>query len=313
MLDGFTLNPGDLDWAPLRALGKCEVFDRTPPDAVLERARGAAVVLTNKTPLPRAVIDSLPDLRYIGVLATGCNVVDLSAANARGIPVTNAPGYGTPSVAQHVFALLLELTQHTGHHARTVRDGRWSASPDFCYWDKPLVELADRTLGVVGYGSIGSEVGRIALAFGMNVLAATRRMRPDAGMIEFTSIDDLFRCADVVTLHCPLTAETQGLVNAQRLALMKPDSYLINTGRGPLIVEPDLADALNAGRIAGAGLDVLSAEPPATDNPLLTAKNCLITPHIAWASRAARERLLAIVVENLRAFLAGEPENVVNR
>ena len=313
MLDGFTLNPGDLDWAPLRALGKCEVFDRTPPDAVLERARGAAVVLTNKTPLPRAVIDSLPDLRYIGVLATGCNVVDLSAANARGIPVTNAPGYGTPSVAQHVFALLLELTQHTGHHARTVRDGRWSASPDFCYWDKPLVELADRTLGVVGYGSIGSDVGRIALAFGMNVLAATRRMRPDAGMIEFTSIDDLFRCADVVTLHCPLTAETQGLVNAQRLALMKPDSYLINTGRGPLIVEPDLADALNAGRIAGAGLDVLSAEPPATDNPLLTAKNCLITPHIAWASRAARERLLAIVVENLRAFLAGEPENVVNR
>ena len=312
VLDGFTLNPGDLDWAPLRALGECEVFDRTPPDGVLERARGAAVVLTNKTPLPREVIEALPDLRYIGVLATGCNVVDVSAAKAHGIPVTNAPGYGTPSVAQHVFALLLELTQHTGHHARTVRDGRWSASLDFCYWDTPVVELAERTLGIVGYGSIGAAVGRIALAFGMNVLAATRRTRPNIGMIEFTSTDDLFRRADVVTLHCPLTAETQGLVNAQRLALMKPDSYLLNTGRGPLIVEQDLAHALNAGQIAGAGLDVLSAEPPSPDNPLLTAKNCLITPHIAWASRAARARLLAIVVENLRAFLAGEPTNVVN-
>ena len=313
MLDGFTLNPGDLDWAPLCALGECEVFDRTLADSVLERARGAAVLLTNKTPLPREVIEALPDLRYIGVLATGCNVVDLSAAKARGIPVTNAPGYGTPSVAQHVFALLLELTQHTGHHARTVRDGRWSASPDFCYWDTPLVELAGRTLGIGGCGSIGSEVARIAQAFGMNVLAATRRARPATDAIEFTSIDDVFRRADVVTLHCPLTADTQGLVNAQRLALMKPDSYLINTGRGPLVVEQDLADALNAGQIAGAGLDVLSAEPPSPDNPLLTAKNCLITPHIAWASRAARGRLLAIVVENLRAFLEGEPTNVVNR
>ena len=313
VLDGFTLNPGDLDWAPLRALGECEIFDRTPADAVLERARGASVVLTNKTPLPHDVIEALPELRYIGVLATGCNVVDLAAATARGIPVTNAPGYGTPSVAQHVFALLLELTQHTGHHARTVRQGRWSASPDFCYWDKPLVELAGRTLGIVGCGSIGSAVARIALAFGMNVLAATRRARPDADGIEFTGIDDLFRRADVVTLHCPLTSETQGLVNAQRLAEMKPDSFLINTGRGPLVVEQDLADALNGGRIAGAGLDVLSTEPPPSGNPLLTAKNCLITPHIAWASRAARERLLGIVAENLRAFLAGEPANVVNR
>ena len=313
MLDGFTLNPGDLDWAPLRTLGGCEIFDRTPANAVPERARGAAVVLTNKTPLPRAVIGALPDLRYIGVLATGCNVVDLAAASERGIPVTNAPGYGTPSVAQHVFALLLELTQRTGHHARTVREGRWSASPDFCYWDMPLVELAGRTLGIVGYGSIGIEVARIALAFGMKVLAATRRARPDADGIEFTGLDDLFHRADVVTLHCPLTPETQGLVNAQRLARMKPDAYLINTGRGPLIVEQDLADALNAGRIAGAGLDVLSIEPPPAGNPLLSAKNCLITPHITWASRAARERLLAIVVENLRAFLAGEPRNVVNR
>ncbi len=313
MLDGFTLNPGDLDWAPLRALGECEIFDRTPADAVLERARGASVLLTNKTPLPRAVIESLPDLRYIGVLATGCNIVDLVAAKALGIPVTNAPGYGTPSVAQHVFALLLELMQHTGHHARSVRDGRWSASLDFCFWETPLVELAGRTLGIIGYGSIGSAVARIAQAFGMNVLAATRRARPATDAIEFTSIDDIFRRADVVTLHCPLTPETQGLVNAERLAWMKREAFLINTGRGPLIVEQNLADALNAGRIAGAGLDVLSKEPPPPDNPLLTAKNCIITPHIARASRASRERLLAIVVENLRAFLAGEAGNVVNR
>ena len=313
MLDGFTLNPGDLDWAPLHALGECRIFDRTPAEAVLERARGAAIVLTNKTPLPQSIIDALPDLRCIGVLATGCTVVDLADASARGIPVTNAPGYSAPSVAQHVFALLLELTQHTGHHTQTVRDGRWSASPDFCYWDKPLIELADRTLGVIGYGSIGIAVARIALAFGMNVLATTRRTRPNVGSIEFTGTDDLFRRSDVVTLHCPLTSETQGLVNAQRLGLMKPNAFLINTSRGPLIVEQDLADALNADRIAGAGLDVLSVEPPPPDNPLLTAKNCLITPHIAWASRAARERLLAIVVENIRAFLAGEAKNVVNR
>ena len=312
VLDGFTLNPGDIDWAPLRALGECEIFDRTPEDAVLERARGAAILLTNKTPVPKSLIDALPELRCIGVLATGFNVVDFAAAAARGIPVTNAPGYGTPSVAQHVFALLLELTQHTGRHAELVRAERWSASPDFCFWETPLVELAGRTIGIVGYGSIGSAVARIALAFGMKVLAASRRARTDVLDVEFTGIDEIFRRADVVTLHCPLTEETQGLVNSQRIGLMKRDAFLINTGRGPLVVEQDLADALNAGRIAGAGLDVLSAEPPAPGNPLFTAKNCLITPHIAWASKAARVRLLGIVVENVRAFLAGTPMNVVN-
>ena len=313
VLDGFTLNPGDLDWAPLRAIGECQIFARTPAESVLERARDASMVLTNKTPLPREVIAALPELRYIGVLATGCNIVDLTTAMARGIPVTNAPGYGTPSVAQHVFALILELTQHTGQHADAVRAGRWSASPDFCFWETPLVELAGRTLGIVGFGSIGAAVARIALAFGMNVLAASRRTPPDEDGIEFTGIDEIFRRADIVSLHCPLTPNTEGLVNAQRLASMKPGAFLINTGRGPLVVEQDLADALNAGRIAGAGVDVLSAEPPTAANPLLTAKNCIVTPHIAWASRAARERLLAIVVENLRAFLAGEPRNVVNR
>jgi glycerate dehydrogenase len=312
VLDGYTLNPGDLDWEPLRALGECAIFDRTPAEAVLERAAGASAVLTNKTPLPRTMIESLPELRYIGVLATGYNIVDTAAASAHDVAVTNVPGYGTASVAQHVFALLLELTQHAGHHAQTVREGRWCASPDFCYWDTPLVELAGRTLGVIGYGSIGEAVARIARAFEMKVIAATRRPRTDVPGVEFLAINDVFCRADVVTLHCPLMPETQGLVNAARLALMKPDAFLINTGRGSLVVEQDLADALNASRLAGAGLDVLSAEPPTSKNPLLSAKNCLITPHIAWATHAARERLLGVVVENLSAFFAGTPQNVVN-
>jgi glycerate dehydrogenase len=228
-------------------------------------------------------------------MATGYNVVDLAAARQRGIIVTNVPGYATPSVAQHTFALLLELCHHVGHHAATIQ--KWPAAKDYCYWDFPQIELAGLTMGIVGYGNIGREVGKIARAFGMNVL--TQRD------------DSLFRQADVVTLHCPLTPATQGLINARRLALMKPTAFLINTGRGGLVVEQDLADALNTGRIAGAGLDVLSTEPPRPDNPLLAAKNCILTPHIAWATRAARERLLRTVVENLRAFLAGQPKNVV--
>lgn len=311
VLDGFTLNPGDLDWAPLRALGECAIHDRIPAAQVAERAADAEVVLTNKTPVSADAIARLPRLRYVGVLATGYNVVDVAAAKARGIPVTNVPGYGTPAVAQHVFALILELASRTGHHAQAVRDGRWSACPDFCFWDFPLVELTGRTLGIVGYGSIGEAVARIGRAFGMNILASARRPRADAG-VEFVSTDEIFRRADIVTLHCPLTDETRGLVNAARLATMKPGAFLINTGRGPLVVEQDLADALNAGRIAGAGLDVLSVEPPPPGNPLFTAKNCLITPHIAWATRAARARLLDEVVGNLRAFLGGTPRNVVN-
>ncbi len=229
---------------------------------------------------------------------------------ARGIPVCNVPGYGTASVAQHVFALLLELTQHAGHHAQTVREGRWSACPDFCYWDFPLVELAGRTLGIVGYGSIGAAVARIGAAVGMKIIASARRPRREDG-VEFVPTDEIFRRADVVTLHCPLTDDTRGLVNAARLATMKPGAFLINTGRGPLVIEEDLADALNAGRIAGAALDVLSAEPPPPGHPLFSAKNCLITPHIAWATRSARARLMDVVAENVRAFLAGHPQNVV--
>lgn len=311
VLDGYTLNPGDLDWRGLEALGDVTLHDRTPLAATVERAAGAPILLTNKAPVNAEAIAALPDLRYIGVLATGYNSVDVATAKARGIIVANVPGYGTQAVAQHVFALILELAQHAGHHAHTVRGGRWTASADFCYWDFPLVELAGRTLGIVGFGAIGQAVARIGLAFGMKVIASTRTARLVEG-VEFMPIDAVFRQADVVTLHCPLTPETQGLVNAARLARMKSGAFLINTGRGPLIVERDLAEALTSGGIAGAGLDVLSVEPPKADNPLLTARNCLITPHIAWATQAARARLMTIAVENVRAFLAGSPEHVVN-
>jgi len=239
-------------------------------------------------------------------------VVDIAAAKERGIPVANVPGYGTTAVAEHVFALLLELTQRTGLHSDSVRAGEWTRSPDWCYWRTPLVELAGLTMGIVGYGAIGQAVARIAQAFGMKVIAATRTPRANEDGVTFTNVDDLFRSADVVTLHCPLTPETQGMVNVARLVAMKPSAFLINTGRGPLVVEEDLADALRNARIAGAAVDVLATEPPPADNPLLTAPHCLITPHIAWAPRASRQRLMDAVVENVRAFLAGAPVNVVN-
>lgn len=313
ILDAFTANPGDLSWDGLRALAPCTFHDRLAATEIVEAAKDATLILTNKTPLKAETIAALPNLRYIGVLATGYNIVDTAAAQARGIPVCNVPAYSSASVAQVVFALLLELTHHVGHHASEVRNGRWTASPDFCFWDTPLIELAGRKLGIVGYGGIGKSVARIAEAFGMKVIATKRDGQPGReGDVEFVSVETLFREADVITLHCPLTPQTQGLVNAERLALMKPSAFLINTGRGPLIVEQDLADALNAGKIAGAGLDVLSAEPPPADQPLLQAKNCLITPHYAWASKEARTRLIDIATANVRAFLSGQPQNVVN-
>jgi len=311
VLDGYALNPGDLSWDDLAALGDCTVHDRTPPQEVAERAAGAEIVLTNKVVLDRTRLEALPDLRYVGVLATGYNVVDLPAARERGIVVTNVPDYATPAVAQTVFAHLLELTHRVGHHAQTVRDGRWSAGPDFCYWDFPLVELDGLMMGIVGLGRIGSAVADRARAFGMKVLAFTEPPQGPREGISFVGLDRLFRESDVVSLHCPLTPETEGLVDAQRLALMKATAFLINTSRGPVIDEPALADALNAGRLAGAGLDVLATEPPPPDHPLLTARNCFITPHCAWATRAARGRLMKTVVENVRAFLAGRPQNVV--
>jgi len=311
VLDGYTLNPGDLNWDDLAALGDCTVYDRTPPEESAERAAGADIVLTNKVVLDRARLETLPDLRYIGVLATGYNVVDVPAARERGIVVTNVPDYATPAVAQAVFAHLLALTHRVAHHAQTVRAGRWSEGPDFCYWDFPLVELDGLVMGIVGLGRIGSAVADRARAFGMKVLACTEPPQGPREGIRFVGLDRLLAESDVVSLHCPLTPETEGLLSAERLARMKPSALLINTGRGPLLDEPALADALNAGRLAGAGLDVLAVEPPPPDHPLLTARNCFITPHYAWATRAARERLMTTVVENVQAFLAGRPQNVV--
>ena len=305
VLDGYTLNPGDLSWSELEQDCDCTIHARTAAPDLLGRAQDAEILLTNKVPLTASTIAALPDLRYIGVLATGYNVVDTAAARARGIPVCNVPAYGTNAVAQHVFALLLELTQHVGDHAAGVRVGRWSSSPDWCYWDRPLVELAGLTLGLVGAGRIASAVARIGEAMGMTVLFARR-----AGGRE--ELERVLRAADVVSLHCPLTEETKHLINATTLGWMKPGALLINTARGPLIDEAALAAALAAGRIGGAGLDVLSAEPPPADIPLLRAPHCLITPHQAWAARAARARLLAVAVENVRAFRAGRSQNVVN-
>ncbi len=312
ILDGHALNPGDLSWNELQALGDCTIYPRTSPELTVERAQGAEIVFTNKVQLGRAEFATLPALRYVGVLATGYNIVDVEAARERGIIVTNTPAYGTPAVAQMTFALLLELAQHVGHHAQTVRDGRWTRSPDFCYWDSPLIELAGLTLGLVGFGRIGQAVAAIAQAFGMQVVAYDSQ--PPAAFpagVRLVEHDTLFAQSDVVSLHCPLTAHNRGLVNATRLRQMKPTAFLINTARGALVCDADLADALNAGRLAGAALDVLSVEPPPVDNPLLAARNCLVTPHIAWATLAARARLLHIAVDNLRAYLAGQPQNVV--
>jgi glycerate dehydrogenase len=314
ILDAFTTNPGDLDWAPLAALGEVVVHDRTPDDQIIARAAGAEAVLTNKTPLSAATLAALPGLRYVGALSTGVNVIDLAAARGAGITVTNVPAYSTPSVAQAVFALLLELTNQTGRLSADVRAGRWQACEDFCFWDGELVELDGLTLGIVGYGDIGRSVGTIGRALGMRVVAASRSRQPgtaEAG-VEFVSVDDVFRTADVVSLHCPLTPETTRLVNAARVATMKPTAYLINTARGGLVDEPALAEALCAGRIAGAGLDVLASEPPRSGSPLVAAPNCVITPHVAWATRKARGRLIAAAAANLAAFKAGRPRNVVN-
>jgi len=311
VLDGHTLNPGDLSWNALSALGSLTVHDRTPPAQAVERAADAEIIFTNKTLLPAEAIEALPVLRYIGVLATGYNVVDIIAARARDIPVTNIPDYGTAAVAQMTMALLLELASQPALHSDSVRKGDWVACPDFCYWKKPLVELDGLTLGLVGYGAIGQAVARLSRAFGMKILVHTRTAREEADT-EFVDCETLFRESDVVSLHCPLTDENKDFVNADLLSQMKATAYLINTARGPLVNEAALAKALNEEQIAGAATDVLSVEPPPADNPLLGAKNLIITPHIGWATRAARERLMNIATDNLRAFLNGTPQNVVN-
>ena len=308
ILDGFTANPGDISWAAIEALGNCKIYDRTGEADVVARAADADIVLTNKTLITQKSLAALPRLRYIGVLATGYNTVDVQAAQQRGILVCNVPEYSTPNVTQAVFALLLELTNRTGHHSQTVHEGRWSASPDFCYWDGELVELAGRTLGIVGYGRIGKAVAAVGSAFGMQILAHRRTASDDP---QFVSLDRLLSESDVVSLHCPLVPDTKELINAAKLAQMKPSAFLINTARGALIHEPDLAAALNTERIAGAGLDVLSVEPPLASNPLLSARNCVLTPHIAWATRNARLRLLEVTAANIRSYLLNRPQNVI--
>lgn len=313
VLDGYTLNPGDLRWDALSALGACQIYDRTPGDAVLERAADADILLTNKAVLSRAIIERLPRLKYIGVLATGYDIVDLEAARERGIPVTNVPAYGTRSVAQMTFAHILNLAQHVAQHAASVSAGGWLAAKDFCYWETPLVELAGLTIGIIGFGRIGRAVGDLAIAFGMDVLFTSRSVPATVPPgVQQASLEELLRRSDVVSLHSPLTEATRHMINADTLRWMKPSALLINTSRGALIDEQALADALKDGLIAGAGLDVLSEEPPRSDHPLLSARNCYVTPHIAWATQSARARLMGIVVENIERFLSGDPQNVVN-
>ena len=314
ILDGYAANPGDLSWEEMKQLGNCVIYDRTSPAEVLERSRGAEILLTNKTVLNADTINALPNLRYIGVLATGFNIVDTEAAKAREVIVTNIPAYSTDSVAQMVFVHLLNICQQVQHHSEEVRKGRWSNNPDFCFWDTPLIELRGKKMGIVGLGHTGSRTARIAIAFGMEVYAYTSKSSFQLPHeIKKMELDELFSECDVISLHCPLTPDTREIVNASRLSLMKSTAILINTGRGPLVNEQDLADALNEGRIYAAGLDVLNQEPPHADNPLLTARNCYITPHIAWASTAARERLMQIAVENVKAYIEGKTMNVVNK
>ena len=315
VLDGYTLNPGDLSWEGLHKLGAATIYDHTPFNKAVERAKGAEIVFTNKTPLGENELAQLDVLKYIGVLATGYNVVDIDAAKKRNITVTNIPTYGTKSVAQMTFALLLEMTQHVQKHSDAVYNGYWTKNRDFCFWKYPLMELEGKSMGIIGFGRIGQTVADIAQAFGMKVLGydSFNSNQSDRKNFKWVELDELLSEADIVSLHCPLFPETKGIINSKNLNKMKKSALLINTSRGPLIVDEDLANALNNGVIAGAAVDVLSVEPPKADNPLFAAKNCLITPHISWATKEARARLMAIAEENLKEFLGGNPVNVVNK
>ena len=319
VLDGYALNPGDLSWDGIRELGEVEIYERTPEAEILERAKGAEVLLTNKTHLNRKAIESLPELKYIGVLATGYNVVDVEAAAENEIVVTNVPTYGTNAVAQFVLALLLEACHHVGEHNRAVKSGDWTGADDFCFWNYPLIELQDKCLGIIGFGSIGQRTAELAAAFGMEIIAYDRspeKKKSDPEIetenMEFVDLLDLYRRSDVISLHCPLTEETEGMINKISIAQMKEEVIIINTARGGLIVEADLAAALETGKVKTAAVDVLSAEPPAASNPLLNSEKAIVTPHIAWASREARERLMETVVANLKAYLDGSIINQVN-
>ena len=314
ILDGYTENPGDLSWGGFEALGSLKVYDRTPENLIVERIGDADAVITNKTPISRATFDACPSVRYVGVLATGYNVVDVNTAKERGIVVTNIPTYGTASVAQFAIALLLEICHHTAHHSDAVFSGRWENNADWCFWDYPLIELAGKTMGIIGFGRIGQNTGIIAKALGMKVLAFDSYPNDTGRAIaDYVSLDELLANSDVVALHCPLFPETEGIVNKNTIAKMKDGVIILNNSRGPLVVEQDLADALNSGKVYAAGLDVVSSEPIRGDNPLLKAKNCIITPHISWAPKESRQRLMDIAVDNLKQFVNKTPVNVVNK
>ncbi|WP_444641589.1 D-2-hydroxyacid dehydrogenase [Caproiciproducens sp. R1] len=314
ILDGYTENPGDLSWEGFQNLGELKVYDRTSANDIVVRIADSDAVIVNKTPITKETIAACPNLKYIGVLATGYNVVDVRAAKERGIPVCNIPTYGTTAVSQYVFALLLEICHHVWAHSESVKAGIWTGSEDWCYWCYPLIELAGKTIGIIGFGRIGQSTGRIAKAFGMKVLAYDEYQNNTGRQIaDYVSLDKLLRESDVISLHCPLLPSTKGIINKDGIQKMKDGVIFINTSRGPLVVEQDLTDALNSGKIYGAAVDVVSTEPILADNPLLKAKNVIITPHIAWAPKESRERLMKIAVQNLEAFLSGKPINIVNQ
>lgn len=314
VLDGYTENPGDLSWGGFEAIGETTVYDRTPADKIVERIVDAEIVIMNKTPISRATMDACPNIKFIGVLATGYNVVDTAAAKEKSIPVCNIPTYGTASVGQFTIGLLLEICHHIGAHSDSVHKGEWENNVDWCYWNYPLIELDGKTLGIIGFGRIGQATGKIAKALGMKVLAYDAYPNDSGKAIaEYVDMDTLLSTSDVIALHCPLFPETEGIINKDTIAKMKDGVIILNNSRGPLIVEKDLADALNSGKVYAAGLDVVSTEPIKGDNPLLKAKNCIITPHISWAAKEPRQRIMDMAVDNLKAFLAGNPVNVVNK
>lgn len=314
VLDGYTLNPGDISWKGMEAFGEVTVYDRTKAEEVVERIGDAEVVYTNKTPITKETMDACPNMKFIGVLATGYNIVDIAAAKEKGIPVSNIPTYGTAAVSQFAIALLLELCHHIGEHSDAVKAGEWTSNPDWCFWKYPLVELAGKNMGIIGFGRIGQDTGKIAQALGMKVLAYDAFKRPEleSDTCKYVDLDTLLAQSDVISLHCPLFPDTEGIINKDTIAKMKDGVMIINDSRGPLIVEQDLRDALDSGKVAGAALDVVSTEPIQMDNPLLGAKNVILTPHIAWAPKESRQRLMDIAVDNLKCYVDGKPQNVVN-
>ena len=314
VLDGYTENPGDLSWEELAKLGELTVYDRTPAEEIVSRIGDAEIIITNKTPISRQTLDACPNIKYIALLATGYNVVDVAAAKEKGIPVSNVPTYGTAAVGQFAIAMLLEICHHVAHHSDTVHAGKWNSCIDWCYWDYPLIELDGKTMGIIGFGRIGQTTAKIAKAMGMKILAYDNFQSESGKAIgEYVDLGTLLSQSDVISLHCPLFPETQGIINKDTIAKMKDGVILLNNSRGPLIVEQDVADALNSGKIYAAGLDVVSTEPIKNDNPLLTAKNCIITPHISWAPKESRQRIMDCTVSNVAAFLSGNPVNVVNK